>query len=123
MLTTDLSRARPGNYLKKITKNGGRYGAWRLTCIGIVGFLGLATIFTIYFIYINIYNTLSNTNVILILNNSPQSDTIDADAYEKAKKIITKKQQAISIPTKFRNIFIYEESIEKPKHTTSTPKK
>ena len=105
MLMNNLSRAQIGSYLKTIVKNDGHYRAWRLASIGIVGFLGLAVILTIYFIYNNIYTTLSNSNVILILSNSPQSDMIDVDAYEKAKEIIIKKQQAITIPSKLRNIF------------------
>jgi len=123
MLTNNLSWAQVGGYLQKIVKNDGHYRAWRLASIGIVGFLGLAVIFTIYFIYNNIYNTLSNSNVILILSNSPQSDTIDVDAYEKAKEIIAKKEQITSIPIKLRNIFIYDESNTKPPNTTTTTSK
>jgi len=123
MLMNNLSRAQIGSYLKTIVKNDGHYRAWRLASIGIVGFLGLAVILTIYFIYNNIYTTLSNSNVILILSNSPQSDMIDVDAYEKAKEIIIKKQQAITIPSKLRNIFTYDESGTKSKNfSTSTIK-
>src|SRR3989344_3963548 len=123
MLMNNLSRAQIGSYLKTIVKNDGHYRAWRLASIGIVGFLGLAVILTIYFIYNNIYTTLSNSNVILILSNSPQSDMIDVDAYEKAKEIIIKKQQAITIPSKRRNIFTYDEAGTKSKNfSTSTIK-
>ncbi len=103
-----------GDLFKHNLKDNNRYAAWRLASIGTMGILSLTIILTIYFIYDNIYNTLSNGNAIIILSNSPLSDTIDVEAYEKVKKIITKKQQTNSIPTKLRNIFYYGQEPPKP---------
>lgn len=108
------------NIFKKNLKNDGRYTAWRLASIGIMGFLGLSVIATIYFIYNTTYNTISNNNAILILNNGSQNNSADMEAYEQAKNIIAKKQLNIDIPDNLRNIFNYGQELPKP--ATSTKK-
>lgn len=123
MLINKLGWSQLKDLFGKNMTNNSRYTAWRLASIGIVGLLSLAVLITIYFIYNNIYNTLSNSNAILVLSSSPQSDTIDITAYEKAKKIITTKQQAVIIPNKLRNIFSYGSEHSTPISSVSSTKK
>lgn len=123
MLMNKLSWSQLGDLFKKNLKTTNRYTAWRLASICTVGILGLVIIITIYFIYNNIYNTLSNSNAILILSSSPQSDTIDIEAYTQAKKTISKKEQTIIIPNDLRNIFIYGQTRPIPINSVTSTKK
>lgn len=120
MLTTNINLAQLTALLKKRMKMHGRYTIWRVTSILTAGFLGAATILTVYFIYSNIYNTLSNSNAILILSSNVPNDIIDLQTYEKAKEAIANKNQVPVVPNNLRNIFSYGQGSTRSASPSST---
>lgn len=85
---------------------------WRLISIFVVGFLTAAAGFTFYFIYQNIYNTIANTNAIVILNSELNISNVDINTFKKVESIMEMKQTAASstIPNSLKYIFDYEKS-------------
>lgn len=105
-----------GNF-NKIFGNGGKYAKWRIISILTVGVMALSAFFTGDFIYKNIYNTLSNANMIIVLSSNLGIDTVDIKNYNLAEERKKLKTESFSWGKEIRNIFIYEsEDI-----TTTTP--
>lgn len=86
-----------------------RVAFWRLVYFVITGIILCAIILFAFFIYQNIYNTLSNTLAIGIINAGTDIDIVDDKAYNKARELIKNKKIEISAPTKIRNVFIIQE--------------
>jgi len=96
-----------------------RIAIWRLIYIVATGLILSMALFFAFFIYQNIYNTLSNTLAIGIINAGTDIDIVDDKAYDKARELVKNKNIGIVVPDKIRNIFInYENStstsIKKP---------
>lgn len=88
-------------------KYSGRYGFWRIFYLLILGLLAGGVMFTFYFIYQNIYNTLTNTRVIIAIKSDMNWFSLDLEAYERAKSMIEQKKSKNEIPTNLKNIFFY----------------
>jgi len=107
MLTTKISWSQLIELAKKELKIHSRYTFWRITSIIVMGFLGLSTLFTVSFIYNNIYDTITNSAIILSLNNEMPEDMLDLQLFETAQNLVKKKKITTTIPSDMRNIFLY----------------
>jgi len=96
--------------LNKMFSNGGRYARWRILSMIIVGIMAASALLTANFIYQNIYVTLSNANIIIVLSSNLSVDTIDLKNYNLAEERTRYKTESFSWSDKIRNIFNYEVS-------------
>lgn len=95
--------------------SGGRYAKWRILSMLIVGVMAASALLTANFIYQNIYVTLTNANIIVVLSSNLSVDTIDLKNYNLAEERKKYKTENFSWGNKIRNIFNYETS-----NTTTT---
>lgn len=95
-------------------KKPGKYTAWKIFELLILGSLLGSIIWTIDFLYKYGYETLDNTQAIVILNSGTNINTIDNRSFTTAQAAIKLKNDLPTIDNKIRNIFYYD------KETTST---
>ncbi len=95
------------------------YLGWRLASIVVVGVMTLATIGSLWFIYKNIYSTIQDSTVIVLLSVSTSWQTVDLPTFQKIEVRLREKNTPQEWPVPLRNLFSYQEA--GPALPTSTP--
>lgn len=81
-----------------------------------------SVIISVYFIYQNIFRTLEDANIIVLLNSAVNIDVINLPAYDKANDYLRLKVNNAQVPLNIRNIFSYGNQTSASPTPTSTKK-
>jgi len=104
--------------LNKKRRIKGTYGLWRIVYLSVWGISAAGIILTIAFIYQNVY--LTALNAAAIREFAPNTDwfSLDWKGYEEIKLTLNAKKELGQAPLRYKNIFIYNTSVNAPASTT-----
>jgi len=94
----------------------------RVLSIVTVGLMAGSILVSGFFIYQNIYRTLSDANVVILLNSAASIDAVDVTEYDKAEQLLALKHTPLAIAANARDIFMYDYSTSTVSAATSTKK-